>query len=128
MCPQIEPDFSQAADRLPAGEYATRIVGIADNEVKASKKDGTPYVTWELEVFGKDDDRLNGRKIRFTTMIKGPGSGNLRKLMKACGQEQMGDTEELYGKEVVVVLNYKNPDDDFPEVKSVKSYKASEAA
>lgn len=115
----IQPDFSEAVENLPEGEYAVR---ISDVEMKDSKA-GNKYLNWSMETFGKDDDRLNGRKIFHTTPIAGKGAGILKAFVKACGMEATNsfDTDELMGRELVVVLK-NNPERAFPEIKAVKPY------
>jgi hypothetical protein len=114
----IQPDFSEAVESLPADEYSVRIV---DSQVKISKAENQ-YVNWTLETFGKDDDRLNGRKIFYITMTSGKGSRNLKDLIRACGQEVSGslETETLHGSELVVLLQNR-PDSAFPEVAKVSA-------
>ena len=122
---QIQPDFSESLDSLPAGEYPTRVTDCA---VKTSKE-GNQYLNWTLETFGKTDDRMNGRKIFHSTPIRGRGAGILKSFIKATtGQTEITnfDTEDYMGKELVVVL-VENPNSDFPQVKSVKSYMANVA-
>jgi hypothetical protein len=114
----IQPDFSEAVETLPAGEYSVRIV---DSQVKISKAENQ-YVNWTLETFGKDDDRLNGRKVFYTTMTSGKGTRGLKELIRACGKEvgSSFDTEELHGSEIVVLLKT-NPENAYPEVAKVRA-------
>lgn len=118
--PMIQPDFTQAAGgKLEHGEYPVRVTNA---EVKFSKTSGAPYVRWELEVFGKSDDSLNGRKTWHNTPTTGKGAGILKSFLEACGVASEGefDTEALYGKELIVVLG---PDKDpsYTVVKAVKT-------
>ena len=121
----IEPDFSEAVESLPAGEYPVRVVGCEQKDSKA----GNVYLNWTLETFGKSSEQLNGRKVFHTTPITGKGAGILKAFVKACGMEVGGsfDTEELMGAELVVVLAV-NPDRAYPEVKAVKRWSGQAAA
>ncbi len=129
MCPpSIQPDFSEAIADLAAGDYAVRVAG---SEVKTGQKNGTPYVRWTLETFGKDDQTLNDRKIYHNTMLTGKGTGMLKQFLKALGYDpevlpKDWETEDAHGKEMIVVV--KPGEGGFPEVKSVKAFKADAAA
>jgi hypothetical protein len=120
----IDADFSEALDKVPAGEYAVRVV---DSELKDSKA-GNKYLSWTLETFGKDDDKLNGRKIWHTTPISGAGAGILRQFLTAMGIEATDrlDTDEVHGRELVVVVA--EDKEGYMKVKSVKRYNSANAA
>lgn len=130
MCPEITPDFTEALEAIPEGEYAARVTEV---EVKTSgdksKNPGSKYLNWKLETFGKNDDKLNGRTIYHTTPLSGKGAGILKAFFKAVGVDTSGslDTDIIMGRELVVVLKYQDPDDAFPRVKTVKSYDSSAA-
>lgn len=125
MCPMITADFTEAVDKLPVGEYAVRVI---DSELKDSKA-GNKYISWTLETFGRDDDALNGRKIWHTTPISGKGSGILRQFLTAMGvdaQNNEFDTDEIHGKELVVVIH--EDQEGYMKVKTVKRLNTSNAA
>jgi hypothetical protein len=126
MCPSIIPDFSEVVE-LTAGEYPVR---VTKGELKTTKN-GDPMINWELTTFGKDDERLNNKKVFHNTMVTGKGAGILKQFLKAADYDLSSegfDTDDLLGKELVAVLG---PDKENPEmmrVKSVKKIKANEAA
>lgn len=125
---RIEADFSEALDINP-GTYHVRVVGA---EVGVWEKSGTPYVRWELELFGTDS-ALDGRKMKQSTPAAGKGAFRLKRLYKAAVGEDAPtdgfDTEDVLGKEMTVVVDWGTDkagnQTDFPEVKSFGSYDES---
>lgn len=120
MCPQINPDFSEALDSLPPGEYKVR---VTDSELKTSQA-GNEYLNWKLSTFGSDDSRMNDRVIYHSTPISGKGAGILKQFLKAVGVDPTGgnfDTDMVHGKELAVVVIEDPQGGTFPRVKTVKA-------
>ena len=113
----VSPDFSEAQESITPGEYKVRITNC---EQKTSKKD-TPYLRWELTTFGSENPKNDGRKIWHSTMLAGKGAGMLKQFYTACTGETLEgnfDTEQLFGKEVVVVVDL--TDQGYTNVKGIK--------
>lgn len=127
MCPDITPDFSEAAGVVP-GTYTARIVGA---EIKLTK--ATPpqkRVSWKLEVFGETAGAANGGILFHSTMAEGRGAGMLRDLVLAATGEELKtgvafNPEHLTGKEIVVVVvqgtDQSGAVSKWPEVTSVSA-------
>ena len=124
------PDFSEAVDfddaQIPPGVYKARV----DSWEKKTSKKGEDYLSWKLVIFGAEGDlvRQNNRPVYMITMLRGPGAGKLKELLKSALGElpsafEPGWQDTLIGKELQIALT-KNirPDgtEGFPNVKSVK--------
>jgi len=99
----IQPDFSEIADEVTAGEYRVQVADVASGEWST----GTKYVAWTLETVGDEDPKNNGRKIFHRTPISGKGAFLTQRFYSAVtGEPCKGpfETEQLLGREAVVVL------------------------
>jgi hypothetical protein len=97
---QINPDFSEVQEVKP-GQYKAR---ITDSEVRDSKS-GTQYVAWTMEIFGEDAGKALGAKVWHNTPISGKGAFRFKELcLAATGDEAVGETELLHGKEVSLIM------------------------
>ena len=99
----VTPSFDEVQDQVIPGTYK---VTVKKGEPKEYST-GTKYINWELETWGEDDPKNNGRRIFHTTPIEGKGAFLLQQFyMAAVGQALTGqfDTEQLAGKQVVVVV------------------------
>lgn len=103
----VTPDFTESQDTFTPGEYMFRVTGV---EQKTSKND-QPYLNWTMEQINAADPKNNGRKHWHITMLAGRGAGMLKDFYKACTGETLEgqfDTEQLIGKELIVVLGEDN--------------------
>ncbi len=127
---EISVDLSEAVEfEVIPGVYSARITG---QERKVSQK-GTPYIKWELTVFGAEGAlaKVNNSKAWTNTMLAGPGAGLLKSFYKAATGEDFTGTsfnpEALLSKEVsITVVEGKGQDgqpNGYPEVKAVKPLK-----
>lgn len=127
----ITPDLTEAVEMadsaLPAGVYKARVTGMKKG---ASKKDNTPYISWELTIFGAEGDlaRYNNWKVFKITMLAGKATGILKEFVKACtGKDLEGsfDFSLLHGSEVQITCvdgqPYNGEPAKFPEVKKVEA-------
>jgi len=120
MCPNIVPDFSQAAG-LDSGTYMARIVG---SEEKIGKESGNPYINWKLTTTGNAEAKDNNQVIFHITPFTGPGAGLFKTFVEAALGEPVGDeianfeTEALHSREVMMTVE-KEAGRAFAKVKSV---------
>jgi len=119
----IKPDFSEVVEVTP-GVYNIRVV---NEELKKSQA-GNEYIQWKLEIFGADDERLNGTKLTHRTMIGGKGAGILKQFINALtGEAPLAefDTADLLNREASVVVvagkDQHGQPSGWPEVKAVKA-------
>lgn len=97
----IEPNFDDIQDAVAPGTYKVR---VKKGEVKEWPNGGT-YVNWELETFGEETQKNNGRKLFAKTATSGKGAFMLQAFYRAAvGQALTGsfDTEAVVGKELAV--------------------------
>lgn len=119
----VKPDLSEVKDTVTAGTYKAR---IRKGEVKEFQS-GQQYVNWELETYGEQDPKNNGRRIFHKTPISGGGAFRLQEMFNAAtGQALTGefDTDVLAGKNVQVVVvdgvnRQTGEPTGYPEVKKV---------
>ena len=117
----VNPSFEERPP-IPPGEYPAKIIGV---DQKTSKK-GNAYLNWKLEL-KSGGPGVKGRWVYHSTVLSGPGSVGLRKLVQAAGHPnyEVGpfDTDDLIGEYIVVTLE-KNFDQmgnesPFPKVMDV---------
>lgn len=122
----VTPDFSEVSEREPLkpGTYSARVTGLEPVESKAGK----PMLKWTWEVFGSEEQGVNGRIIFDRTMLSGPGAFRTQKSYAAVMKEKLSgsfDTEMLLGKEALLTVatgkNQDGSDSNYPEVKDIKS-------
>lgn len=97
----VKPSFDEIQDSVAPGTYYCVVK-------KAEVKDwpnGGQYINWEMETFGEEDPKNNGRRIFHKTAISGKGAFTLQQMyLAAMGKPLQGefDTEALLGKQVGV--------------------------
>lgn len=97
----IKPSFDEVQDAIAPGTYRCIVK-------KADLKDwpnGGQYINWELETFGEENTKNNGRRLFHKTATSGKGAFTLQQMyMAAVGTALTGefDTEQLLGKSVAV--------------------------
>lgn len=121
--PQIEPNFTEVKKVVP-GTYHARVV---DSKVIETKKGGAFFVKWSLEIFGSEDQTVNGQRVFHNTMTSGPGAFGLEKLAEVClgkGEVPTGswDTEILHDRNLDMVIAQQKDNEAYMEVKSVSTY------
>ena len=97
----VVPDLSEVQDEVTPGKYSGRIKRA---EVKEWPNGGV-YVHWQIETFGENEQKNNGRIIHYKTACGGKGAFTLQRLYKAAtGQPLQGafDSELLIGREIKV--------------------------
>lgn len=127
----ITPDLSEATEMsdsaLPPGVYKARVTGMKKG---ASQKDGTPYISFELSIFGSEGElaKYNNWKVYKIAMLAGKATGITKEFVKACtGQELTGSFNFglLHGSEVQITCvegqPYNGQPAKFPEVKKVEA-------
>jgi hypothetical protein len=124
--PEILPDFSEVVE-IAKGSYHARLAGVLS---KQSQK-GDHMLQWELVIVDNADPRLNGKKLKYTTMTSGPGARNFKQLVRATINPTYDggsvDTDNLLGKIIeIVVKDGKDKEGHptgFPEVATVSRVK-----
>ncbi len=122
MSPIIQPDFSDVAELIP-GAFNARVTKWEQKESQANP--GNFYINWTCDVFGCEDEKLNGQKFWHMTMITGRGAGILKTFYKAVMHKELEkgesfDPEDFLGKEFrVVLVNDSYEGQDRIKVKSV---------
>jgi len=115
----IKPDFSEISDEVLPGEYMVRITAAEMKQYKS----GDDYINWTLDTFNEVEPKNNGRKIWYSTPIKGKAAFLLQRLYSAATNgakmTEQFDTESLYGKEIRIVVD-KNAK-GYTEVKAVRA-------
>lgn len=99
----IAPDFSEVADEVVPGTYK----GIIKKGEVKEWQSGTKYINWEIETYGEQDPKNNGRRIFHKTPITGKGAFQLQRFYRAAvGRPLSGqfDTEDVVGKAVEVTM------------------------
>lgn len=106
----ITPDFSEAADGVPAGTYSAHIVKWEEKDSKAGPK---TMVRWQFTVFNAPEAKYNGQSVWTNTMVVGKGASMLQKLYRAAmgtdvplntaGKPEL-DPDHLLGKTVSIVV------------------------
>lgn len=118
----VTPNFDDIAGEIVPGDYK---VVIKKAEVKAWP-DGSNYINFQLETYGSNEPRNNGRYIFHKTSTSGKSAFQLQKLYKAATGESLTgafDTDQLLGRkiEVSVVAGTRNGElTGYNEIKSVK--------
>lgn len=99
----VKPDLSEVQDEVGPGTY--RGV-IRKGEIK-EWPNGGQYINWELETYGEEMPKNNGRRIFHKTATSGKGVFMLQRFYKAATGKVMSgefDTEQLVGKKVMLDL------------------------
>jgi hypothetical protein len=91
---------SQSFEALPARIYPVVLRSV---EVRASKKDQSPYWVWELEVC--DDDEHKGRKLWSNTSLKENALWKLNEVFTAFGYTTDSDTDEIVGEKCRIAVS-----------------------
>lgn len=102
----VTPDFTDIQDNVKAGSYKVRITGAKFGEWNTDKGT-TRFVNWEMETFGEEEEKNNGRKIFHKTPINGKGAFRLQQFYKAAMKTDLAgafDTEMLLSKELQVTV------------------------
>lgn len=123
----ITPDFSEVQDPITPGVYRVRIVK-AEQDAWENERGTTKFIKWELETFGSEDTKNNGRKIWHRTPIQGKGAFRLADFYRAAMKETLGkggfDTEMMLGKELEVTITEQKDKEGnlngYTEVKTVR--------
>lgn len=104
MAPLVEPDFSEVADEVVPGTYKGV---IKKGELKEYNSGSGSYVNWEIETYGEENTKNNGRRIFHRTATSGKGAFQLQKFFRAATGEVLSgsfDTEKLVGRKVQVTV------------------------
>lgn len=99
----VKPCFDDIQDSIGPGTYK---VIVKKGEVK-EWPNGGQYVNWEMETFGEDETKNNGRRVFAKTAVSGKGAFMLQQIYRAAvGKALTGDfdTEQLVGKQLAVEL------------------------
>lgn len=103
--PKYSPDYSQEFKALDPGTYTARVDSF---EEKSSKKDGTPYLQWTLEIV---DESYAGAKVWSNTMLSGRGAGMLKHFLKSCDGVYEGgefDPQDYVGSKLGVTIEHRD--------------------
>jgi len=99
----VQPNFDDIQDQVNPGTYKVR---IKKGDVKEWPNGGT-YINWEMETFGEETPKNNGRRVFHKTSTSGKGAFMLQQFYRAAvGTALTGsfDTEQLVGKEVAIEI------------------------
>lgn len=102
----LKPDFSEVQENVTAGTYKVRITGAKTGEWNTANGT-TPFVNWEMQTFGEEEAKNNGRRIFNKTPVTGKGAFRLQQFYKAATKADLRgefDTEQLLGKELMVTV------------------------
>lgn len=124
----VMPDLSNVKENVTPGTYKVRITGSKCGEWN-NDRGTTRWVNWEMQTFGEDEAKNNGRYIFHRTPIEGGAAFKFRDFYKAATKAEYKagtqfDTEQLLGKELVVTVddgvNKEGSPTGYAEVKAVK--------